>query len=155
MTTMMTQDNDATQQTIHDYIGSSAISKWANKELKQRYHIKVDAELRNDCAVWKTFLEQPDSLCRPFMDFSEKLIADQMDFYTDALGSNKPGYGFGCVFGKRWAQQAWGSNFIADLKPSIEFLELFAVAVAIHLWANLLQNRRVVIFCDNQSVIAW
>ena len=46
----------------------------------------------------------------------------------------------------------WG-NFVEKGNPSIEYLELYAIAVVIVFWADLLQNRRVVIFCNNESVV--
>ena len=38
-------------------------------------------------------------------------------------------------------------------KPSIAYLELYAVIIAIELWAYRLANVRIIIFCDNQSVV--
>ena len=72
-------------------------------------------------------------------------------FFTDA--SRKETLGFGFVFDKEWTFGQWPKNFIADFKPSIEFLELFAVAVGVHLWVRKLGNRRVWIYCDNLSVV--
>ena len=37
--------------------------------------------------------------------------------------------------------------------PSIEYLDLYAVAIDILLWIRHFANRRVVIFCDNISVV--
>ena len=39
--------------------------------------------------------------------------------------------------------------------PSIEYLELYALAIAIEFWAHKLQNRRLIVFCDNQAVVEW
>ena len=47
----------------------------------------------------------------------------------------------------------WEPGYIELLEPSIDYLELFAVAVAVSLWAHKLQNRRVIIFCDNTAVV--
>ena len=38
-------------------------------------------------------------------------------------------------------------------QPSIEFLELYAVVVAVKLWISRFQNRRIILFCDNMSVV--
>ena len=48
----------------------------------------------------------------------------------------------------------WEKNYIKNLNPSIEYLELLGVCTAILLWAKYVQNRRIVIFCDNQSVVS-
>ena len=93
-----------------------------------------------------------EAVCRPFVDFSEVLHAEQIQFYTDASGSDK--LGFGAVFGKQWMHGKWGiPEFMSNNRPSIEFLELFAVAAGILQWAHQLQGCRVVMFCDNTSVV--
>ena len=96
-------------------------------------------------------MKDPRSYTRPFIDFTTKLTADEIDFYTDASGSAKLGYG--CFFNGHWCSGFWGEELITSCSPSIEFLELFAVTVGIVLWAEALQNQRVVIFCDNKSVV--
>ena len=125
-------------------------NKFVNPDLKQHYHIKVDDELKADARMWITFLSQDRSLCCPFMDFSDELAADKMQFYTDAAKSAKLGFGY--FFNGSWTSGIWG-EFIDRADPSIEFLELYGMALAIVLWANRLKNRRVIIFCDNESVV--
>ena len=49
--------------------------------------------------MWITFLNRPEIVSRPFIDFSGHITADQLDFYTDASGAKDKG--FGCVFGMR------------------------------------------------------
>ena len=119
-------------------------AKYSYPKIKQHYHVKADTELKADCRMWKQFLDMPESLCRPSIDFSEALVTDKIDFYTDASGAVN--LGFGCVLGKEWTQGFWNPSFMINCKPSIEYLELYAMTVAILLWARNLQNRRVVIF---------
>ena len=78
-------------------------------------------------------------------------MADEIDFYTDASGAAK--LGFGCYYNKHWTYGMWEDSFISNCKPSIEFLELYVVAIAIQLWESYLQNKRVVVFFDNKSVV--
>ena len=49
--------------------------------------------------------------------------------------------------------QCWDAKFIAKFKPSIEYLELFAVTAAVITWINQFKNRRIILFCDNESVV--
>ena len=42
---------------------------------------------------------------------------------------------------------------MCDNKPSIEYLELFAVAVAVKLWIRRFKNKKIYLFCDNLSVV--
>ena len=64
--------------------------------------------------------------------------------FTDAAEGEKRG--LGCVFEQKWRFAMWEDNFIRNCHPSIEYLELYAIMVAVELWARYLQNRRVIIF---------
>ena len=108
-------------------------NKYDNLELKPHYHIKVD-ELKADARMWISFLECDEMLCRPFMDFSETLQADKIDFFSDAAKSAK--LSFGCYYNGKWAYGLWGRQFIEDEDPSIQYLELYGLTMAIVLWAK-------------------
>ena len=125
--------------------------------LKVYHHVSLGESVLRDCKIWKVFLKQVDryplQLCRPFIDVQKQEVAKTLNFYSDASLSER--LGFGAVFNNFWIIGAWGSEFIRTQKPSIEFLELFALVAAVLTWSNdpELQNTRVKIFCDNQSVM--
>ena len=52
-----------------------------------------------------------------------------------------------------WTYGLWSDELISR-EPSIEFLELFALVVALVILENELVNRCIVIFCNNQAVVA-
>ena len=56
----------------------------AGKDLKPHHHIRVTGEMRSDLTMWLQFLHQPEAYCRPFIDFENTLMADEINFYTDA-----------------------------------------------------------------------
>ena len=56
-------------------------NKFDKPYLKQSHHIKVYDDLKADAQVWIQFLSQDKYLCRPFMDFSTMLIADDIQFF--------------------------------------------------------------------------
>lgn len=119
--------------------------------LKQHHHVRVGTEIKEDLNMWLSLLKMGQTVCRPFMDFSKVLMADELYFYTDAsLAADK---GIGGVFKSSYFFGQYPEGFIQNSNPSIEFCELLAVAVGIQLYGGLLQNRRVIIFCDNQSVV--
>lgn len=119
--------------------------------LKQHYHIRVDREIKEDLSMWTKLLEMDQTVCRPFMDFSKTLQADELEFFTDAsLAKDK---GIGGWFNCSYFLGRYQEGFIDQCKPSIEFCELLAVTIAIHLYGNRLQNKRSIIFCDNESVV--
>ena len=121
----------------------------AGDQLKLHHHVQINAEMRADLTTWLTFLSYPSIFCRPFLDYSD-YSAQELDWYSDSSRNFK--LGFGCVFGMKWAHGRW-DEFVEHVQPSIEYLELFAVAVSVLLWAKHIQNKRVFLFCDNMSVV--
>lgn len=120
--------------------------------LKQHHHLRVDAEIRQDLIVWEKFLNMPEdvSLCRPFMEPNE-LTADEVGFYTDASGGVDGG--FGGVLGPHWYHGKFGQQIMVDWDPSIQFLELYSICIATHLYMHIVANRFIRINCDNQAVV--
>ena len=90
--------------------------------------------------------------CRPFSDFTKAIDAEELNFSSDA--SKNPELGCGGCFGTKWYFVGWDPYFIRKFDPSIEYLELYAVTVAIELWLKCLANKRFYLFCDNQAVVA-
>ena len=122
-----------------------------NTVLPSHYHIRVKAELRQDLKTWLVFLSHPEVFCRPFMDLDDVLHADQVRFYTDSSGNSS--LGMGGICDNSWMIQMWDSLFIKKVKPSIAYLELYALTAAVLVWLKRFKNRRIVIFCDNISVV--
>ena len=96
-------------------------------------------EHRLDLLVWRYFLNHPQVYCRPFIDNAE-LTADDVDLFSDASGSYEKG-GFRAYYERRWTYRKWNEQFMHKNQLSIEYLELFGVAVAVKLWLHKLQNR--------------
>ena len=128
----------------------------AGSHLLPHHHISVNREMRLDLETWKKFLNTPNVYARPFVNFPEEWTAEKLFWYTDAL--KNPILGFGGIFEQNWFRKRWfeddlQGNFIIDLDPSIEFLELFVVAVSVRLWIYKVRNRTITLFCDNESVV--
>ena len=121
-----------------------------NPTLKQYHHIRITNENRLDLLVWRHFLTFPTVFCRPFME-AVALNATEVNLVSNASGSTDKG--FGVYFGKFWTFGQWTKSFIERCEPSIEYLELFAVTVAVKLWIKKLANKKIYLFCDNQSVV--
>ena len=120
-----------------------------NPKLKQHHHIKINHELAMDLETWLIFLRHLTVYARPFLDFtegSEKVV----DFYSDA--SKNPDLGMGANCDGSWMFAQWEWDFIMQNDPSIEYLELYALTAAVLAWLGRYKNRRIIIFCDNQSI---
>ena len=123
-------------------------------ELKQHHHIYLNNNFVQDCQVWMAFLCNVErvQLCRPFSDFNPYVPYTVLKFASDAALSGK--LGFGAVFEDRWLWGKWNPDFIRNQKPSIEFLELFALTIGLTAWKEeLLSRGRIAIFCDNEAVM--
>ena len=128
------------------------VSQIANgKVLKPHHHLRITEEHRFDLSVWKEFLNSPESLYRPFID-SVAICAEELDMYSDASGNYSLGFGAYC--GPEWTFGKWDTEFCNEHQLSIEFLELFAVLTGVLKWIKLFVNRRIVLFCDNESVVS-
>ena len=73
--------------------------------------------------------------------------------YSDSSLSAKLGMGAVFLEWDSWIYRQWNPQFIKKSKPSIEFLELYALVAAVLTWSDKLSNQRVAIYCDNQAVI--
>ena len=99
---------------------------------KQHHHVTVDREIRADCRMWLEFLSDLSSVSRPFVDFDKETYhAEQLQFFTDT--SRAPYLRFGAIFDSHWTYLQWEENYIVECNPSIEYLELYALTVAIQL----------------------
>ena len=99
------------------------------------------------------------SLLQAFIDFNE-LSADEIFMYSDA--SKNKDLGFGAVCQNDWMIGMWAEsklnpesddNFIQDQDPSIAYLELYALVAGVIQWIHRFANKRVILFCDNESVV--
>ena len=120
------------------------------RKLKEYHHVKIDQEFKNDCSVWFTFLMEDKAIVlnRPLLDLNRFETSRTLKFYSDASGK----IGFGAVYNKKWLFGVWSKQFLQK-KPSIEYLELYALCCALISWETDLMNCRIIIFCDNQAVV--
>ncbi len=130
--------------------------RWMYNMLQQRvrlplgHHMRLSAGAQKDIKMWKKFFStQPMRI--PFLNFLHQQ-APELELYTDA--SANPNLGFGCVFGTQWAWGRWPLDlFRSKNKPAINFLELFAIVMAIEIWAPQLATKRIQVFSDNTASV--
>ena len=123
----------------------------SNGNLKAHHHVRVNLEMRADLAMWLTFLNHPSAFVRGFIDMSRFHYATEIRMASDA--SKAISLGFGAICGDSWTYAQWPEGFIEQYDPSIAYLELYALVVGVKLWIHRFANKRVVLLCDNQSVI--
>ena len=107
-------------------------------------------EHKLDLATWQYFLSQPTIFSREFI-LPQIRTTQIIDIFSDASRNFKLGFGAYC--GSEWSFGQWDEEFYSEVQPSIEYLELFGVAVAVLNWLKLFRNKKIVLFCDNQAVV--
>ena len=123
--------------------------------LNQYHHIRLDDEFKQDCAMWLYFLDknQQRAVARPFLDLANhEETCVKLEFTSDASLSEK--LGFGARFNRKWCYGKWPKGFIKNKRPSFEYAELYGLCVAIHIWAPMLRNKRLIVYRDNTSVLS-
>ena len=126
-------------------------------KFKQHYHVRTDAEFKKDCDIWLLFLTDPKwsrVVNRPMVDLTLKPIdAKDISFYSDASAAES--LGFGAILKDFWIRGNWGTDFMNLHNPSIEYLELFALAAGLLTWNEVPEmcNTRVRLHCDNIAVV--
>ena len=125
----------------------------STRALKSYHHVRIDGEFKSDCKVWIKFLEQGNkAVCCPFVDLTKSITATELNFATDA--AKREFLGMGGIFNTHWFFAQWETGFIKKCDPSIEYLELLTVSTGFFLWGQKhLSNRRIIVFCDNQTVV--
>ena len=121
--------------------------------LKKHHHIRLDKEFKFDCEVWRIFVSQhmSQAVCRPLIDIDGISSSQELDFYSDLSAAET--LGFGVIYKRHWMFGRWPVGFLRRYKPNIAYLELFALVTGILAWETELQNLRMMVFCDNKSVI--
>ena len=119
--------------------------------MKPPHHVSLKAENRLDLKMWQTFLSSQSVFCTPFYDFEDALMADDVLLFSDASKNFRKGFGAWCW--TSWTFGAWDYQFMCDCDPTIEYLELYAVTIAVKLWIHRFANRKIYLFCDSLSVV--
>ena len=86
------------------------------------------------------------------VDFNKFETSTELRFTSDA--SVNPLLGVGVVFDTHWLYTQWEYGYVNTFKPTTEYLELYGVVAAINTWGHLIQDRRIILFCDNTAVVA-
>ena len=112
------------------------------------HHIKLSAGFFKDLEMWKQFIVNWNGAS--FFLSSAWDNSECLELHTDASGV----LGYGGIFGGKWFQGKWEPHQqLGQPEISIAWQELFAIVVACHIWGEALQNKRIILNCDNESVV--
>ncbi|KAK3086984.1 hypothetical protein FSP39_000036 [Pinctada imbricata] len=114
------------------------------------HRIRVSKPMRDDLHTWLTFLYQFNG--STYFSESEWTNANTLDLYTDSAGSAS--LGCGAILGSKWAFLPWPAHWgETEIIRDVTFLELIPIVLALSLWGNLLQNKKIVMHIDNQALV--
>ena len=132
--------------------GRAFVHRYYSKTIgkKQHHHVRVVGEMKADTVTWISFSHSQESVARPWVDFKLVNDAETIQFYSDASWVHNKG--LGRFFNGSWCYAQWEEGFVEKYKPSIEYLELYALTVGVLLWFHKLKDRRVRIHCDNLTI---
>ena len=119
---------------------------------KPHWHVRLTSDTKLDLQMWLTFLDDQTAYSRPFTDFSLEVTSEEINMYTDSSANEKLGCGGFCD--TDWFALEWEADFITTFRPSINYLELYAVTIAVVNWIHRFRGRHIVLFCDNMSVVS-
>ena len=111
---------------------------------KPHHYIRLTSETRKDLRLWESFLESFNG--KSFFLEQNWSSSHSLCFYTDAAQS----CGYGIIFGTQWVYGEWPK---AWKEHNICFLEFFPIVVGLILWSNILKNKRVLFWTDNESIV--
>ena len=102
---------------------------FVSSKMLPHHHIRVNMEMKEDLAVWSSFLASPECYSRLFIDF-KGINAEDIDKFSNASLNLVTG-GLGAYCRNEWMALKWDSQFISDKHISIDYLELYAVTAAV------------------------
>ena len=105
--------------------------------------------------MFQCFLDENAHLKVKTVPFLSCLAIDnnQIHFFTDVVGAADKG--FGCTFHNHWSLGLWSQTelFCNDFKPNIALLELYAITVALEIWAPSLSGKTITLHSDNSATV--
>ena len=109
--------------------------------------VELDGTFKADLLVWQHLLLNYNSvrLIRKPREVPEHHC------FTDATAN--PNLGWGAVWDNRWTTGKWTPNFVQSYNFSIDFLELYAVVVAVETFKVQWANSIVFIHSDNTPTV--
>jgi len=109
------------------------------------HHIRLNKRFFKDIEWWLAFLSDWNGRS---MFYDEQWLSNVcLHLFTDACAES-----FGALFGTAWLSATFHDVGIPT-RRSITYKELYAITMAITVWAPSLASQNVLFHCDNQSVV--
>ena len=108
------------------------------------HHVTMNREARRDITWWLQFL--PTWNGRAIIPEPHWTKSPDLELFTDASGS----LGYGIFYMGHWISKPWPPQ-LQD--RSIQWKELYPIAIACLLWGQQWSGKKLLFHCDNQAVV--
>ena len=108
------------------------------------HHISMNLEARRDIAWWQRFL--PTWNGRAIIPDPYWSRSPDLALFTDASGT----LGYGIYYSGHWIADTWPPPLQGR---SIQWKELYPIALACLLWGHSWSQKKILFHCDNQAVV--
>ena len=115
--------------------------------MRPHWHVSITKEVKRDLVMWKCFIQEYGGWTNIITPETPVLHV-----FTDAATTQH--LGWGAWWDMDWMWDKWDAHFMQQHDPSIDFLELFAVLVAVYAWSPYFANKHVIVHSDNQPTVA-
>ena len=132
----------------------TAAPRASTKVVKAGHQRRLNKETVNDLKMFQHFLSSTSHNTEhtvPFM-VRRATFADSLQLFTDSSFE-----AFGCCFQNAWAQGLWSETtvFHQDTMPNIALLKLFAIVMALELWALAVTGKWIILHSDSSATVGW
>lgn len=118
---------------------------------KPHHFIRITRPIKEDLTIWVKFLESFNGVC--FFKDSEWSCNSSLQLFTDSAGGEN--LGCGAYFQGHWVFLQWPIEWSSsDIMKNMTFLELVPIILAIYIWGHELQNKKILFWTDNNSLVS-
>ena len=104
------------------------------------FRIPLNQSFRADLEWWRSFLPCWNGISAIHREVDTELYTDSSDT------------GIGCIYMGQWFKDLFTGASYHLRSKSIAWRELFAIIKAVATWCRFLANKKVLLYCDNESV---
>ena len=112
---------------------------------KPHYRVHLSEDALSDIKWWHRL--PSDWNGKSFFLSSRWTLVPEIQLFTDACGT----ISWGACYGNRWLQDKWSPH---QTTHDIVWKEMYAIAAACTSWGNEWQGIRILVYCDNEAVVA-
>ena len=121
-----------------------------NNASKPHHFIRLTNGIREDPKMWQLFLQEFNGYC--YIQDLEWESSSNLHLFTDSAGGKS--LWCGAYLDGSWAFLRWSEHWDQIILSDIAYLESVPMALAICIWKNKFQSKKIIFNCDNMAVVS-